>query len=343
MRILTKAFTTVSAAEQKRIDDDECFLKSVDENKLTALLEEGRAGADLNVADDFRTSAVHKATRHADIKILTHLVEGKAMTEFPDKDGARPIAAAIRFDNPKAVELFLGLRNADGTRQVDLLQVVTKSGNTLLHEAAWYDRQDCAKLLLETGAFKAADIDKPNKHGQTAMHVAAFRATEPFLQLLVSHGASVEQKTSNPRQIKRDSMEIAMHMGKDANAKYLQDLAVALASIRFAAKMKKKAFAKKPPKPAAAKVAVPATERAKLAAEEAADKPTAAPRLAEAPPAAVVSKPSAVEPAGVAQAAEEEERVFHIRFEYDLKLFTADLEKSFLAQLAKCAVRRDAR
>lgn len=67
-------------------------------------------------------------------------------------------------------------------------------------------------------------------------------------------------------------MQLATGMGKAANAKHIQDLSVALASIRFASRMRK--------------------------------------RSPLAPP------------------------VLKVKFEYDLKLFTADLEKSFLAQLA---------
>ena len=86
-------------------------------------------------------------------------------------------------------------------------------------------------------------------------------------------------------------MQLATALGKDANAKYIQDLAVAIQSIRFASRMKRRANAKKPKS----------------------DTPK-----------------SAVAPA-------EDAEVFNIRFEFDLKLFTADLEKSFIAKLAKHA------
>lgn len=244
--------------------------------------------------DDFRASAVHKATKHADLKLLTYLIiDNNAITQFLDRDGARPIVYAIRFDNPSAVKFLIGLRNEDGTRKVDLLQTVAKTGNTLMHEAAWYGRTECAQVLLDTGCFTAADLGKVNGKGQTAMHVAAFRATESFIQLLVEHGASVEQKTCDPRQITRDPIQIAISMGKEANAKFMQDLTVAVAAIRFATRMmKKRANAKRSPK------------------------------LMVTP---------------VAHATSHDDAVFCIRFDFELQLFTADLEKSFLVQLAKHA------
>jgi len=50
VRVLSKAFTTVSAVEQLQIDADTLFLKQVDDNAVTAVLEEGRRGDDINVA-----------------------------------------------------------------------------------------------------------------------------------------------------------------------------------------------------------------------------------------------------------------------------------------------------
>ena len=85
--------------------------------------------------DDFRASAVHKATKHADLKLLTYLIiDNNAITQFLDRDGARPIVYAIRFDNPSAVKFLIGLRNEDGTRKVDLLQTVPKTAHQLMQE-----------------------------------------------------------------------------------------------------------------------------------------------------------------------------------------------------------------
>ena len=54
----------------------------------------------------------------------------------------------IRADNQKALQLFLDLRDIRGGRVVDLKQVIKTSGHNLLHECAWYDRHECARLLV---------------------------------------------------------------------------------------------------------------------------------------------------------------------------------------------------
>ena len=112
-----------------------------------------------------------------------------------------------------------------------------------------------------------------NKQGQSVMHVASFRAAPPLLQLLVEYGGDVTAECSNGgRNVAASPKELAEAMGKPHNAKYLHELSVALASIRFASRM-----------------------RAKRASG------TLAP--------------------------EELPSVFHLKIEYELHLFTADLEK----------------
>lgn len=320
MRVRSKVFVTVSAEEQARLYADESFLLNVDQNKVTAALDMGRAGDDLNVADDLSCSAVHKATRHQDLTLLKYLIAGNALVDFPDNDGAGAIVYAIRYDNAAAVELLLGLKKDDGTRRVNILQSQKTTGNTLLHEAAWHDRTDCAQLLFATGAFTQDNLGKVNLKGHTALHIAGFRAGTSFIQLLIEHGANIETKTSNPRQLKKSAIDLAVETGKEANAQCLQELSVAVNSIRFASRMKGRVNANKLGE-AVVTTTAPAT--------------TTEPSVAAAIATTVVPAVSAL-PAALA-APIEKLSVLHIRFEYDLKLFTANLENAFITHLAKHA------
>ena len=90
-------------------------------------------------------------------------------------------------------------------------------------------------------------------------------------------------------------MQMAVALGKEANAKYIQELGVAIRAIKFASRMKRRRNANKPPKPAA----------------EADKKPADATSADTKPPDAT--------PVG-----------HNIRFDFDLKLFTADLERRSL-------------
>ena len=280
IRVQQKVFVQVSEEETKRAEADAALLRAVESGDLAAIEKFDRRDLDLNVADEFRNTAVHKAMRQG-VDILKYLTSRGAYPEFADSEGARPIAHAIRYDNADAVEHLLSLKGEDGKCAIDLLQTITKSGNTLLHEAAWFDRPDSVKLLLATGAYDKAAMERSNLAGQTAMHVASFRSTTELIQQLAESGASVDTGTSSSRHIKETPMQMATAMGKDANAKYIQELGVAIQAIKFASRMRRRKNAKKPAK-------------------------------ADAEPSSVMN----------------------LRFDFDLKFFTADLEKAFIAKLA---------
>ena len=287
IRVQAKVFIQVSEEETKRNEIDTALLHAVENGDLAAVEKFDRRDLDLNVADQLRNTAVHKAMRHG-VDILKYLTSRGAYPEFADSEGARPIAHAIRYDNTEAVEHLLSLKGEDGKRTVDLLQTITKSGNTLLHEAAWFDRPDSVKLLLQTGAYDKEALERSNSAGQTAMHIASFRSTTELIQQLAESGASVDAGTSSKRHIQETPMQMATAMGKEANAKYIQELGVAIQAIKFASRMRRRKNAKKPAKPV--------EDKAKADAE-----PTS---------------------------------VMNLRFDFDLKFFTADLEKAFIAKLA---------
>ena len=104
-------------------------------------------------------------------------------------------------------------------------------------------------------------------------------------------------------------------MGKTENAKFLQDLSVAMASIRFASRMKRRANAKKSPAKS------PSEEPVKTSGES------------DAQPTKCIVPPSAKVPSSAVEGAAAP--TMELRFEGTLQLFTADLEKAFLVQLAK--------
>jgi len=274
-----------TAKEQERAEQDEAFLKDIQDKNVTAIKDCGRKNSDLNIVDKFGSTAVHHAARCEgdNIVILEHLIKNGAYVEHEDRDGARPIAHAIRWDNIAAVEMLLGLKNKDGSRVVDLKQKIHSSAHSLLHEAAWYDRAEVCELLFKTGAFTKDDLALENKSGQSVMHVAVIRARPEFLELLVANGGDVDAPcNANGRFLSVSPAQLATNLGKPANAKLLGEMSVAIQSIRFATKMKAKR------------------------------------KAAHNNPAA---QPS----------------VLHMKLDYDLKLFTADLENAFIAKLAKHA------
>lgn len=226
----------------------EAFLKAIEDGDVQAVLNSKRRKAEqLNISDKFGYSSVHKAvncSRDKECSMLKYLIDSSAHVEFADRDGARPIAFAIRQANQVAVEALLALQDIRGGRVVDLHQVIDASGHTLLHEAAWYDRTDAARSLLATGAFKPEDLAATNNMGQTVVHVASIRASPEFLQLLVDNGADVNAPcTTNGRFVTQSPDDMARLMGKEENAKLLKSLQTTMDAVKFASKMKKKASA----------------------------------------------------------------------------------------------------
>ena len=293
LRMKPQKYRQMSSEETAQMASDDAFMRLIDDGDWKAVEESKRNGADdLNIADEMGSTAVHKAMRSGDGKIVKVLIDRGAYVEFTDSQGARPVALAVRYDNAEALDVLLNVKDAEGKYVVDRLQTVTTNGNTLMHEAAWYGRDDAAKRLLATGAFTKEVLEQTNKDGQTPMHIAAFRACTPFIQILTEAGADVNAPSRNPRTQSETPMAMATSMGKKENAKYLQELSVAINSIKFASRMKRR--------------------RAEARRAQDQQKTTAPP-------------------------VEGAEHIISLKFDGELRLFTADLEKSFIARLAMFA------
>lgn len=61
-------------------------------------------------------------------------------------------------------------------------------GCTPLHNAAYFEKADCARLLLKYGA----DINATESWGQTPVLLAAQKGSATLLRLLIDHGALID-------------------------------------------------------------------------------------------------------------------------------------------------------
>ena len=233
--------------EIKQNELETTWLKNIEDGKVEQVKLAKRRKEELNLADESGITAMHKSIESWDKTnppnaILKYLIDCGAYPEYGDRDAARPITWAIRSENAEGVEMLLALKNANGSRVVDLKQTIALTGNTLLHECAWYDRTDCARTILATGAFTKEDLNTAvNKAGQTVMHVACFQAAPPFIQLLTEYGGDIDAPCSNGgRFVARTPQQLAESLGKPANAAYLKELKVAITAIRFAARMRRR-------------------------------------------------------------------------------------------------------
>ena len=309
IRCKSKVYTQLSDEENRIAKEDEELLKRVEAGDLDFVLASKRRAPDLDIADEHKVTAVHKAMRQRkegkpSDAILRVLIERGAHVDVADNQGETPIVHAIKFDNQPAIKTLLAAKDAGGEWVVDRLQVNSKTGNTLMHCAAWYDRDEAAALLLDTEAFTRDVLALANHAGQTPMHVASFRATPGLIEKLVAAGSDPEAKTTNPKTIAETPLQLASDLGKPENVASINALTSAVHALRFASRMKRRRNA------------------------------------AAAKRAAVVMPPVDAEHAAFtssATAAAVDTAVLTLRLEGSLQLFTADVEDALIVKLAKAA------
>jgi len=161
---------------------------------------------------------------------------------FKDRDGATPVAWAIRADNLEAVKILLEIRQ-NGRKVVDPLQIITRpSQNSLLHEAAKFGREDIIDHLLSTNAFQGR-LELANETGQTVLHIASQRAGPAAVDRLHKAGGDLNAKTTNPRTQSQTCLDIAVTDGKRSTVELLKELNVTMSSALFYSRMKARASA----------------------------------------------------------------------------------------------------
>lgn len=203
--------STQDASEQEIAD--QAFIDAVKAGDMAAVQEAIATGQEVNVGDEAGTSAVAYACIHESADILQALLAKGAYCGHANLKGETPVKQALSLD--RAEHLKLLLKSGD----VDLEMVNVHSGNTLLHECAWFGHLEVTKLILQTKAFEGK-MDVLNKGGKTALHLAAFRAPQPVVKLLIDNGASHDVKEKTTQWIPQDAVRattrlLARFAGRD--------------------------------------------------------------------------------------------------------------------------------
>lgn len=175
-------------------------------------------GADVNAIDETSTSCLWHAAQNnqihlvklliknnVDVKnfnlfnlmrekyissdIITLLLQNGADISTPDED--------IEFSPLIYIINCINLLNPDDNRLeiIDLMiqrgvnvNFCSQSGDTPLHQAAYYGDTDIASLLIQHDA----DIDITNSSGETPLIIAAQRGHTTTVNLLIQHGADLD-------------------------------------------------------------------------------------------------------------------------------------------------------
>ncbi|CAH1255376.1 TRPA1 [Branchiostoma lanceolatum] len=130
---------------------------------------------DVNAQDHHGRTPLHWAVREGHPQAVELLLQKGADAEIKDEEQAAPIHTAVETGQ---VECLKALLHHPDRVNVNL---PGHGGAIPLHYAAWADRKQCMKLLIENGALPCLRCDR----GSTSIHMAAMKACSGTLEYLM--------------------------------------------------------------------------------------------------------------------------------------------------------------
>jgi len=148
-----------------------------------------RSGADINIRDHSKQTALHCAASYGHQDIAQMLLTSGAATDYKDVDGRIALHYAAGGGYDTVVDLILDHdAKADvQTRAVDD-GIQDAAGETPLHSAAKRGHTTTLKTLLNTGYSRKVDTANKKYH-RTALHHSAARGSAEAVRLLLENEA----------------------------------------------------------------------------------------------------------------------------------------------------------
>lgn len=154
------------------------------ENKsmILLLLE---LGAGINLADNYKDTALHLAVQQGDLGFVKFLVENGAKVQLANTVGETPLHLAVKSDKYDIAEFLI--QNKASVDECGTWSYFCATG-TPLHLAASKNNSSIVNLLLKHGA----NPNDRNGWGETALHIAAYyKASKDVIKSLVQAGGNV--------------------------------------------------------------------------------------------------------------------------------------------------------
>lgn len=155
----------------------------------------------LNFIDGDLNKPLHAAVQFSNLGAVKLCLEhGSSIGELTEKDNSTAVHIAsaqgsleiLNLMYEKQTELFLELLHATDVNEM-----------TPLHKAAMFDQVECARFLLEKGAF----VDDVDHERRTPLLLAASRNCIEMVYFLLEFGASISLKDSKERNF----LHLIMH------------------------------------------------------------------------------------------------------------------------------------
>jgi ankyrin repeat protein len=162
-------------------------ITSGDETTVKLLVEKG---ANIEMKDDWKETALDKAASYGNEAIMQILLENGADMEARNFSGRTPIHSAAAFSKNSSAGLMMLLEHGSHIKAKD------EKGQTPLHLAAYFGNEAAVRLLL---GMEDIDIEAKDDAGLTPLMQAAADGHEATVQLLLQQNANPESEDCKGR------------------------------------------------------------------------------------------------------------------------------------------------
>jgi ankyrin repeat protein len=150
------------------------------------------AGADANIANEFRMTPLSEACTNGDAALVRSLLKSGANPNTPIATGEPPLMTCARSGSADAVRMLIEYGAAVNAKE-------PSEGQTALMWAAAERHPDVVKAFIDAHA----DLKANTKHGFTAIHFAAREGDVESIKLLLAAGVDINFLTYAEGQANR--------------------------------------------------------------------------------------------------------------------------------------------